>query len=224
MRFNIFDKFLLVLLLLCVIALSALCVATAMGFVTFDMITAPIEVITNGLIGNRLILGGGGVVLLAIAFRLFVAMGKKRDAGNAAASAPTSTMIMSGDNGTAYMTITAIDSLVQLVAVFDYNVYFNRYLFFIYFYLNALGHALFVVEHSGDAFNNSAGHTFYAFDLGRGKAGYSRYHIRCKGYPAALNLVQLAGNFVICCHNMPSLFNFSDIIPDISDPEKHHMP
>ena len=47
MRFNIFDKFLLVLLLLCVIALSALCVATAMGFVTFDMITAPIEVITN---------------------------------------------------------------------------------------------------------------------------------------------------------------------------------
>lgn len=76
MRFNIFDKFLLVLLLLCVIALSALCVATAMGFVTFDMITAPIEVITNGLIGNRLILGGGGVVLLAIAFRLFVAMGK----------------------------------------------------------------------------------------------------------------------------------------------------
>ncbi len=113
MRFNIFDKLLLVLLLLCVIALSALCVATAMGFVTFDMITAPIEVITNGLIGNRLILGGGGVVLLAIAFRLFVAMGKKRDAGNAAASAPTSTMIMSGDNGTAYMTISAIDSLVQ---------------------------------------------------------------------------------------------------------------
>lgn len=76
MRFNIFDKFLLVLLLLCVIALSALCVATAMGFVTLDMIVAPIEVITNGLIGNRLILGGGGVVLLAIAFRLFVAMGK----------------------------------------------------------------------------------------------------------------------------------------------------
>ena len=113
MRFNIFDKFLLVLLLLCVIALSALCVATAMGFVTLDMIVAPIEVITNGLIGNRLILGGGGVVLLAIAFRLFVAMGKKRDAKNAAAPMPTSTMIMSGDNGTAYMTITAIDSLVQ---------------------------------------------------------------------------------------------------------------
>ena len=108
MRFNIFDKLLLVLLLLCVIALSALCVATAMGFVTFDMITAPIEVITNGLIGNRLILGGGGVVLLAIAFRLFVAMGKKRDAKSAAAPMPTSTMIMSGDNGTA-----AIDSLVQ---------------------------------------------------------------------------------------------------------------
>ena len=69
--------------------------------------------ITNGLIGNRLILGGGGVVLLAIAFRLFVAMGKKRDAKNAAAPMPTSTMIMSGDNGTAYMTISAIDSLVQ---------------------------------------------------------------------------------------------------------------
>ena len=68
------------------------------------------------------------------------------------------------------------------------------------------------------------GHTFYAFDLGRGKAGYSRYHIRCKGYPAALNLVQLAGDLILCCHNMPSLFNFSDIIPDISDPEKHHMP
>ena len=78
MKFTLFDKFLLVLLLLAAIALSALCIAAAMDFVSYDMIVAPIAVITNGIIGNRLILGAAGVVLLAIALRLFVAMGKKR--------------------------------------------------------------------------------------------------------------------------------------------------
>lgn len=113
MRFNFFDKFLLVLLLLCVIALSALCVATAMGFVSYEMIVTPIQIVTNGLIVNKLILGAIGVVLLAIALRLFVAMGRKRTTKGAAAPMPTSTMVMSGDNGSAYISIAAIDSLVQ---------------------------------------------------------------------------------------------------------------
>lgn len=113
MKFNLFDKFLLVLLLLCAIALSALCVAAAMGFVTYEMIVAPIAIVTNGLIANKLILGAMGVVLLAVSLRLFVAMGKKKDANKAASNAPTSTMIMNGENGTAYITISAIDALVQ---------------------------------------------------------------------------------------------------------------
>lgn len=111
MKFTLFDKFLLVLLLLAAIALSALCIATAMDFVSYDMIVAPIAVITNGIIGNRLILGAAGVVLLTIALRLFVAMGKKRQPQMA--PAPTSTLLLSNDNGTAYITIAAIDSLVQ---------------------------------------------------------------------------------------------------------------
>ena len=111
MKFTLFDKFLLVLLLLAAIALSALCIAAAMDFVSYDMIAAPIAVITNGIIGNRLILGAAGVLLLTIALRLFVAMGKKRQPQMA--PAPTSTLLLSNDNGTAYITIAAIDSLVQ---------------------------------------------------------------------------------------------------------------
>lgn len=38
MKFTLFDKFLLVLLLLAAIALSALCIAAAMDFVSYDMI------------------------------------------------------------------------------------------------------------------------------------------------------------------------------------------
>lgn len=112
MRFNFFDKFMLVLILLGMIALSALCIAMSMGFVTFEMIAYPISIITNGLIGNRLILGGAGVVLLAVALRLFVAMGKKREV-KASAAAPTSAVMLSGENGTAYISIAAIDQLVQ---------------------------------------------------------------------------------------------------------------
>ena len=48
------------MLLLAAIALSALCIAAAMDFVSYDMIVAPIAVITNGIIGNRLILGAAG--------------------------------------------------------------------------------------------------------------------------------------------------------------------
>ncbi len=113
MRFNFFDKFMLVLILLGMIALSALCIAMSMGLVTFEMVVYPISIITNGLIGNRLILGGAGVVLLAVAFRLFVAMGKKREVKAAAAATPTSAVMLSGENGTAYISIAAIDQLVQ---------------------------------------------------------------------------------------------------------------
>lgn len=113
MRFNFFDKFMLVLILLGMIALSALCIAASMGFVTFEMIAYPISIITNGLIGNRLILGGAGVVLLAVALRLFVAMGKKREVKANTAAAPTSAVMLSGENGTAYISIAAIDQLVQ---------------------------------------------------------------------------------------------------------------
>lgn len=113
MKFNFFDKFMLVLILLSMIALSALCIGTSMGFISYEMITGPIAIITNGLIGNRLILGAAGVILLAVALRLFVAMGKKKAYQPAAAPAASSAVMLSGDNGTAYISIAAIDQLVQ---------------------------------------------------------------------------------------------------------------
>lgn len=105
------DKFLLVLLLLFTVALAALCVCTAMDIVTGDMLTGWIGVVTNGLIENKLIVGAVGLVLLIIALRLFIALGG--DGREKEEKAPKSTLLHSGENGSAYITLAALDALVQ---------------------------------------------------------------------------------------------------------------
>ena len=112
MKFRWIDKLLLVVVLLIIIALAALCVGIAMSFVNLSMITNVAGVITNGMIENRLILGGIGLVLLVIALRLFVAMGKKKEKA-AAAPKPVNALILSQDNGTAFISIQALDAMVQ---------------------------------------------------------------------------------------------------------------
>ncbi len=105
------DKFLLVLLLLFTIALSALCVCTAMDIVSGETISYWVGVATNGLIQNKLIIGGAGLVLLVIALRLFIGMGNRRH--EKTEKTPTSALLHAGDNGSAYITLAALDALVQ---------------------------------------------------------------------------------------------------------------
>ena len=78
MKFSWFDNLLLVVVLLLVIALAALCIGIAMSFVTADMVAHVTGIVTNGMTENRLIMGGIGLVLLILAFRLFIAMGNRK--------------------------------------------------------------------------------------------------------------------------------------------------
>lgn len=113
MRFRWIDKLLLVVVVLLVIALAALCIGIAMSFITTDMIVRVASIVTNGMIENQLIMGGIGLVLLIVAFRLLIAMGNKREAQPAAAPKPTSALILTSDNGSAFISLMAIDSMVQ---------------------------------------------------------------------------------------------------------------
>lgn len=111
MKFTAFDKFLLVLLALCIIVISAACIGVALDLINFNMLAFGASVITNGMIENRLILSGIGIVLLAIALRMFVAMGNKREPRTE--PLPKAALMLNSENGTAYITVAAIDSLVQ---------------------------------------------------------------------------------------------------------------
>ena len=112
MKFRFIDKFLLVLLLLFTLALSALSIGTAMNLVTQGMLVHGVMVMTNGMIENKLILAAIGIVLLIFALRLFIAMGKKKDREPAKQPA-SAALLLAGENGTAYITLSAVDSLVQ---------------------------------------------------------------------------------------------------------------
>ena len=52
MKFSWFDKLLLVVVLLLVIALAALCIGIAMSFVTADMAAHVTGIVTNGMTEN----------------------------------------------------------------------------------------------------------------------------------------------------------------------------
>lgn len=111
MKFRLIDKLLLVLLLLFVVALSALCLGVAMDFIDGAPIQRYVGIVTNGLAVNRLIMGGAGLLFLILAMRLFIAMGRRESAPRE--KAPTTALLCAGENGTAYITLAALDSLVQ---------------------------------------------------------------------------------------------------------------
>lgn len=113
MKFRWIDKLLLVLVLFIIIALAALSIGVAMSLITAEHIYSVVGILTNGLIENRLILGGIGLVLLVFAFRLFIAMGKRKEAKTASQAKPTSALIESGDIGAASVSLQAVDSMVQ---------------------------------------------------------------------------------------------------------------
>ncbi|MBE5785706.1 MAG: hypothetical protein E7330_07920 [Clostridiales bacterium] len=113
MKFRWIDKLLLVLVLFIIIALAALSIGVAMSLITAESIVMVVEILTNGLIENRLILGGIGLVLLVFAFRLFIAMGKRKAAKATPQAKPTSALIQAGDNGAASVSLQAVDAMVQ---------------------------------------------------------------------------------------------------------------
>ncbi|HWQ57943.1 MAG TPA: alkaline shock response membrane anchor protein AmaP [Clostridia bacterium] len=111
MKFRFIDKLLLVLLLLLAVALCALCLGVAMDLIPGALVQEYAGILTNGLIVNRLILGAIGLALLIVALRLFIAMGRREIAPRE--KAPTSALLATSENGTAYITLSALDALVQ---------------------------------------------------------------------------------------------------------------
>ena len=111
MRFKVIDKILLSILLLLIAALAVGLFGIATKLVTKGMLDIGVSVIIYEK--NALILAGVGFVLLIFVIRLFVAMGKKRDAAGSAAKQPTSALLLEGEGGTAYITLAAIDAMVQ---------------------------------------------------------------------------------------------------------------
>ncbi|HOG00364.1 MAG: hypothetical protein BWY35_01442 [Firmicutes bacterium ADurb.Bin248] len=111
MRFKLIDKFVLVLLLLLTLALSAMFLALAMNFIPDGIIEKAGRIAVNGVLVNRLIFAAIGLVLLVFALQLFIAMCRRelspRD------KAPTSTLLSAGENGAAYISLSAVDALVQ---------------------------------------------------------------------------------------------------------------
>lgn len=111
MRFRAIDKVLLVIVLLLVIALALGLFGIATNLITQSMLVYWAGVITNGMIENILILAAIGLVLLIFALRLFIAMGKKNS--KAAERQPSAALVLEGEGGSAFITIDAIDSMVQ---------------------------------------------------------------------------------------------------------------
>lgn len=108
MRFRVIDRILLVLLLIFIIALSAALIGIALGLMPSDAIVYYVTLLTDGTMANRLIAAGAGVILLLLALRLFIALTKRR-----VQPKPTSALVLSGDNGSAYVALAAIDAMVQ---------------------------------------------------------------------------------------------------------------
>lgn len=111
MKFKLIDKFVLVLLLLMTLALSAMFLALAVNFIPARIIEMVGRIALNGALVNRLIFAAVGIVLLVFALQLFIAMFRRESSPRD--KAPTSALLAAGENGTAYISVSAIDALVQ---------------------------------------------------------------------------------------------------------------
>ncbi len=102
-----FDRFLLILLALLVIAAGLALVCTAMNLITADMIAGMAAFAYNG-IWSALAVGGIGAVLLVLAFRVLVAFNSR-----ARETKPESVLVSSGEFGSTFISIAALDGMVQ---------------------------------------------------------------------------------------------------------------
>jgi len=105
MKVKLFDKILLALLLIIALGISLLLVALAIRFFPLVNLQDILALLYEG-VPNALILGGSGLALLAITLKLMFSGEKKHQE-------PTSTLVHTGELGAAFITLSAIDAMIQ---------------------------------------------------------------------------------------------------------------
>lgn len=107
MKLSVFDRVLLAILLICVIVFAFALFGMAVGLIPQAMVTDFVGLFYYCW-QNAAILAGSGLVLLLIAVKLlFAGRGAKTPAQ------PTTTLIRQSDIGGSFITLPAIDSMVQ---------------------------------------------------------------------------------------------------------------
>ena len=107
MKLSVFDRVLLALLLIIAIVFSFVLFGMAANLIPEDMVTGFISLFYYAW-QNALILAGVGLVLLAISIKLLFA-----GRGAKAPAQPTTALIRQSEIGGAFITLPAIDSMVQ---------------------------------------------------------------------------------------------------------------
>ena len=107
MKLSIFDRVLLAILLICVVVFAFALFGVASGLITQTMVENFIGLFYYAW-QNALILVGVGLVLLVIAIKLLFA-----GCGTKAPAQPTTALIRQSDIGGSFITLPAIDSMVQ---------------------------------------------------------------------------------------------------------------
>lgn len=107
MKAKLFDRILLALLLIVTLVLSLLLIALAARVIPAANLKAFVDVLYWGA-NNAIILASSGLVLFVITVRLMFAgsSGKKE-------VQPTSTLVQATELGATFITLSAIDSMVQ---------------------------------------------------------------------------------------------------------------
>lgn len=107
MRFRVIDKILLVFLIILTVAFAAVMIGIALNLITAQMLLSVATLAGSSIIVS-LCAALIGIVLLVIAFRLIGAM-----ANPPAPAMPTSALLLNTEVGAAYISLAAIDSMVQ---------------------------------------------------------------------------------------------------------------
>lgn len=108
MKPKLIDRFILWLLLILLIGIAVVLIGIAFNLIPITSIMFLVEIIYAYQV-NAVIVGGIGLVILILALRLMFA-GKGRAK---TAPVPTSALVQAGENGSTYITLAALDSMVQ---------------------------------------------------------------------------------------------------------------
>lgn len=106
MKWKLFDRILLALLLIVTVVLSLALVLIAAGFITGDMAYNAVDFMYNGKTETIAILAGAGILILLISIRLMFAGRKQKPE-------PNTTLIKKTEQGAAFITLAALESMVM---------------------------------------------------------------------------------------------------------------
>ena len=107
MRLKFFDRVLLAILLIAAIIVAFVLFGVASHLVRQEWVESFVELFYNEFPGNRWILAGCGMAVLLICIKLMFGGREKKDVR------PASTMIRQSDIGGTYISLSAIDAMVQ---------------------------------------------------------------------------------------------------------------